>query len=256
MLPSEHKSNDPYLFLPWQSWAFLLLAFLFGFAAVAAKELGLAVFGIYLVLEIVIGSSKQYRSLLEYLKNRKLVPMIVRLSLTLGFVFFLLYLREVMTYGFVVPVFRRAENPLQYLKGKVWFLSVLAVQYRYLVQAIFPTVLAADYSFNQIEKAVTVFDYRCIVAGIGYVIFAIGLVITAVRCGKCIARKTVLAMAWIAGFFVPASHWIFYAGTTVAERLLYVPTAGMAMLFALLISSRMGVFLVDMLWLIVVWFGS
>jgi tetratricopeptide (TPR) repeat protein len=110
-------------------------------------------------------------------------------------------------------------------------LTAVDVLGRYLQLMVFPVTLSADYSFDQIPMVTAPGDAR----------FLKG-VAAAASCAVLAwwsARRVPAAALGIALFFVsllPVSNILFGIGTVMAERLLYVPSAGLCLAAGALIE--------------------
>lgn len=112
------------------------------------------------------------------------------------------------------------DNPLASAGLGERLLAAPALFFEYVRLALWPRVLSADYSFDQIPMPSSLVDPR-VVAGLAIVL---GLALVAWR---------VLALRFAAlGFLLPLAfllHLAFPLGTIFAERLLYLPLFGLAL---------------------------
>jgi protein O-mannosyl-transferase len=106
-------------------------------------------------------------------------------------------------------------------------LTALWVQCLYVWKTVIPIRLSADYSYNQIP-VVTSFDDARAWAALGLVALA---AIVAVR--RADLRRGVLLYVVL---FAPAANLLFPIGTVMGERLAYLPTAGLALVVAILLA--------------------
>jgi Flp pilus assembly protein TadD len=95
-------------------------------------------------------------------------------------------------------------------------------------QLVAPIRLAADYSFNQIPPVASWADPKLATA----VLLALCALLLAVW-GYGRARAVTWGVCFVALAWLPVSHLLFPVGTIFAERLLYLPSAGLCLLAGL-----------------------
>lgn len=180
------------------------------------------------------------------------IPRIVAMITTAGGY---LALRTWITGGTQTVATSYVDNFLQHLGPMDKLRTALYIQAVYMQLLLCPTQLSCDYGFAVIKPvrawlspemgAVTV-----VLSGI--VVWAVYAVTTLRRTGRTLP---LLTLAWTLGPLIPASH-IVPIGTVLAERLLFVPSIGVAMLLAHVVTTvrprlvwplRFGV-LVSALW--------
>jgi hypothetical protein len=90
---------------------------------------------------------------------------------------------------------------------------------------VFPLTLRVDYSPAERTAVTSPFDGRF---ALGLLVFAIwaGLLVLAWRRGR---RLEAYGLGWIAIAFLPVANLLFPTGVLVAERTLYLPSAGLAL---------------------------
>lgn len=94
-----------------------------------------------------------------------------------------------------------------------------------------PLSYSSDYSLNQIPVVGSLFASWPAMVGIVLLVLLLGLIVW--------QRKTSLGIGllfFLSGYFV-VSNWIFKIGTIAGERLLYLPSAGAAIVFGILIAK-------------------
>lgn len=122
------------------------------------------------------------------------------------------------------------DNPLQHVTNRTSFvLSALHIQAVYAWKLVYPFNFSCDYGFDAIPMIESLSDPRNLLT----LIWAVGLFYLLFK-GIQNARekhdtRLIMALAWIIGPLIPASH-LFPLGTVLAERLLYVPSLGYAVL--------------------------
>lgn len=123
------------------------------------------------------------------------------------------------------------DNPMVAASFWIGRLTAIKVLGRYLWLAIWPVKLSPDYSYAEISLAWgSVEDWVCWLGVLAAVIFALVL-----------WRRSRLAF-FFAGFaflnLLPASNLLFPIGTIMAERLLYLPLAGLVAAVILAIDAK------------------
>jgi protein O-mannosyl-transferase len=203
----------------WKRVAYLLaLAVLTG-VGVFCKESAIMIVGLIALYELTWWKERRlYRTLL--------VPAAVALFIPIEF---FLYRRSIVLSSSLPADFPFFDNPIvgaDFWTGRLSALKVLA---RYLRLIVWPDRLSADYSYNQIPLASgTAGDwFACIVIALAAagVLWSFRKSRTVFFLG-CFAFLTIL----------PASNLLFPAGTMMAERLAYLPSA------AVLACVVMGVY--------------
>src|SRR5439155_21872089 len=106
-------------------------------------------------------------------------------------------------------------------------LTALAVVARYARRLVWPLGLSADYSYRQVELATGLGDPGAL-AGLGVVVGAAALA----AWGRRHERPVCLALALAALPYAIVSNVFVTIGTVMAERLLYLPSAGFCLLVA------------------------
>jgi len=124
------------------------------------------------------------------------------------------------------------DNPLAYAPATVRIATALVILVDSLVQLVVPLQLSADYSYNQIPLVTSFDDPRLLLA-------AALLLLLGVAAWR--TRKAEPAVLGSALFFLAAlsltSNLLFPIGTIRGERLLYLPSAGFCILFALAVAA-------------------
>jgi hypothetical protein len=117
----------------------------------------------------------------------------------------------------VAPTFRDAAP----IDVRLTAVAILSDVGRLLV---FPYTLRIDYAPAERTLVTSLFDPRF---GLGLVCFAVwaGLLVWAVRAGR---RVEAVGLGWIAIAFLPVANLLFPSGISLAERTLYLPSAGLA----------------------------
>lgn len=124
------------------------------------------------------------------------------------------------------------DNPiahLPFLQGRLTALDVLG---RYAALLVAPLRLSIDYSYNAIPAAGGPFAPR-VLFGALLVAAWIGALLVAAKRRPAMA----FALAWIGLAMAPTSNLLIPIGTIMAERLLYLPSAGFCLLVGLAVAE-------------------
>lgn len=116
------------------------------------------------------------------------------------------------------------DNPLASASYGTRLLAAPALLVQYVKLVLWPSVLSADYSFDQIPIPGSLADPRVL---LGLTVLALAVVV--VRRRPTLRFGTLALLLPLAGFL----HLLFPLGTIFAERLLYLPLFGAALLFGL-----------------------
>lgn len=120
------------------------------------------------------------------------------------------------------------DNPLASLPAKWRILNALRVAWKYLGLHVYPATLSCDYSYSAFLLYA---NWRNTVPAAAATVFVLALWLWALRTGR---REWVLAGAiYLAGFAVTANILV-PAGTIMAERFAYLPSAGFCLLVVLI----------------------
>jgi tetratricopeptide (TPR) repeat protein len=133
--------------------------------------------------------------------------------------------------GVQPPAYPFLLNPLEHVQGSVWFFSVLKCAGHYLWIWLWPATLRADYSFDTIPLAVSMWD-----PGVMWGILAWGGLIGLAAWSFRRDRRITFCVGLTALAFLPVSNLLIPIGTPVAERLFYLPSAGLCLLVGLGLS--------------------
>ena len=144
----------------------------------------------------------------------------------LGPVGVLFAVRMVVIHGFLVS--REAgifdlENPLVVQSAPLRVANALALAWRYAWKTFLPVGLSADHSAYALALAGGLREWRAW-TGVAFVLVAFSAAIAAWRRRPLAA----LGIALFAGSLFPVSNVPFVIGTIWAERLVYLPSAGLA----------------------------
>jgi protein O-mannosyl-transferase len=191
--------------VPWLAALLVVTA-----VGVFSKESAVAILGVIVLYELVWWEErKQLRGLLY--GCAALAPPLL----------FMWYQRSVVLATAGIPVFRYVDNPLlnaSFIRGRLTAIAVIA---KYMWLLVWPLKLSYDYSYNQIPiVSGSVRDWIAWIAVLGVLVAAVVMF-----------KRSRLAFFFI-GFafvcFVPVSNLLFFTGTIMAERFLYLPAIGFA----------------------------
>ena len=188
--------------------------------ALFSKEIGIAFIPIWVYVEL---AQKKTSIKVLFRKSLLFIPSIITYS-------FLRYLALGSDY-FVNAGGYSFFNPIRSAKFWPGIWTALKVLTLYCSKIIFPTYFSSDYSYNQIPIVSNVFGSWLTLFGI--VIIA-GLIYFAIRSRNHMAGLG--CVVFLSSYFV-ISNLIFKTGTIMAERLMYMPSLGFALIAADLFSS-------------------
>ncbi len=115
------------------------------------------------------------------------------------------------------------DNPLAHVAWGLRVLTALKVAGRYLWLLVWPMKLSADYSYNAIPVATSLWEPGVILAGLAW----LGLLGLGVYAWLRGIRPAVFGIGFAVLTFLPASNFLLPIGTIMGERLFYLPSAGL-----------------------------
>jgi len=119
------------------------------------------------------------------------------------------------------------DNPMSLVDAPRRVLTALWIQVLYLQKALVACTLSADYSYKEIRLVMGLDDARAW----GGILLAVAALVAFVR-----VRAARLPIALWAVPFAATANVLFPIGTTLAERLAYLPSLGLALGAALVLS--------------------
>ncbi|XP_027244741.1 protein O-mannosyl-transferase TMTC4 isoform X8 [Cricetulus griseus] len=218
----------------------VLLSIFLGAVAMLCKEQGITVLGLNAVFDIlVIGKFNILETVQKVLHKNKSLENIGALRnggllfrmtlLTLGGTSMLYVRWKIMGTG--PPAFTEVDNPASFADSVL----VRAINYNYYYSLnawllLCPWWLCFDWSMGCIPLIKSVGDWR-VIALAALWLCLIGLMFQAL-CSEdgCKRRILTLGLGFLVIPFLPASNLFFRVGFVVAERVLYLPSAGYCML--------------------------
>ncbi|XP_076161953.1 protein O-mannosyl-transferase TMTC4 isoform X2 [Ptiloglossa arizonensis] len=135
--------------------------------------------------------------------------------------------------GFKPPTFQPIDNPASFLDNI--FLRILNYSYIYCLNAwllICPQWLCFDWSMGCVPL-ITTYDIRILFVLIFWLIVGILFIYTFNPHEDEFLRYTIMGLVILIIPFLPASNMFFNVGFVIAERTLYIPSAGYCLLFVI-----------------------
>ncbi|XP_028847342.1 protein O-mannosyl-transferase TMTC4 isoform X1 [Denticeps clupeoides] len=232
--------NDKTFSVSWVAASFLLCA-----AAMLCKEQGITVLGVNAAFDILLICNVNIGELTQRLLLKgKPVDMnalvrsrlVTRLTLLLFGGGVLLYARwRIMGTG--PPAFTEVDNPASFAENV--FLRIVNYNYYYSLNAwllLCPWWLCFDWSMGCVPLIKSVSDWRIISLLLLWSCL-IGLISQALCTQDGIKRRTLsFGLVLLVVPFLPASNLFFRVGFVIAERVLYLSTAG----YCLILSYAVG----------------
>jgi len=166
--------------------------------------------------------------------NLSSAPCLVAVSV--GYIMFCLWLfgGESQTLsGKGVPL---TDNFLQHLAPSEKFCTTILIQGRCLLLLVWPNKLSCDYGLGVIDPVRSWASLEILHSVAMVVVIFMWARYSVLRLYQTGDAASVLAMDWTLGPLVPASH-IVDIGTVMAERLLFLPSIGAAMLLCYVLGS-------------------
>ncbi|XP_014219395.1 transmembrane and TPR repeat-containing protein 4 [Copidosoma floridanum] len=210
--------------------------------AMFCKETGIAVLGICVTYDLIVANKILPADFLQIirLKNmsddvKKFLPsksFLIRMTvLTLAGVLLVLLRLRIMEFS--KPVFKPVDNPASFIDNSL----LRIINYHYIYWLNFWLLLCPDWlCFDWSMGCVPIIygpDPRIVFVLLLWIVF--GALIKTVFSDKndLLARHVSIALALLVIPFLPASNVFFTVGFVLAERTLYVPSAGYCLLIAI-----------------------
>ncbi|XP_025995838.1 protein O-mannosyl-transferase TMTC4 isoform X6 [Solenopsis invicta] len=208
-------------------------------AAMLCKETGITSIGICAVYDIVIvnkiypidvinffsfkRTDKKSNNFIKY-KNT-----LLRLA-ALIFIAITLLLLRFSVMGFSTPKFQSVDNPASFMDNVL--LRILNYNYIYCLNMwlfICPVWLCFDWSMGCVSL-ITGYDYRILVVIVFWFVFGTLITYMFISHKNKTLRYVIMGLAILICPFLPASNIFFTVGFVLAERILYIPSAGYCLL--------------------------
>ncbi|KAK7090856.1 protein O-mannosyl-transferase TMTC4-like [Littorina saxatilis] len=232
-------------------WSWMLLSALCCFLATFSKEQGITVIGICCAYDIIIvsgvdplkliglkssaSSSKQkahqngHNSHPEELSPW--VKCLIQRQCVLVVSAFVFLLVRLQVMGLSPPTFQVPDNPHSFVNGSLY--RGLNYNYLYAINGwllLNPWWLCFDWSMGCIPTITSLADPRLVFVCVFWAF--IGCLVFHTLSGELVHEKrcAMLGLAFLVGTFLPASNLLFRVGFVIAERNLYLPSAGFCIL--------------------------
>lgn len=203
-------------------WFFFISNFAFAFS-LASKEQAVTLPGI-LVLYDILAWKRQDKAWLRGAAGRYSTYLVV----LFGYLLLRLDLFKKMAHYQLATVVHRIDNPLAHVDWFERILTALWVSAKYLWLTIWPENLSFDYSYNAIPVVSSLADLR-VFAAAGAWGFLSALALWSYFRGRGTAF---FGIGFTVITFLPTSNLIVPIGTTMGERLFYLPLFGLALVAA------------------------
>ncbi|XP_070511820.1 protein O-mannosyl-transferase TMTC4 isoform X2 [Cardiocondyla obscurior] len=207
--------------------------------AMLCKETGITAIGICAIYDIVIVNKIYPIDIVNFLSlkhsdksfndfiNHKNI--LLRLAaLTLIAITLLLIRFSIM--GFSTPTFQSVDNPASFMNNIL--LRTINYNYIYCLNMwllICPMWLCFDWSMGCVSL-ITGYDYRTFLVIIFWLMFGMLIMYIFISHKDKTLRYTIMGLAVLVCPFLPASNIFFNVGFVLAERVLYIPSAGYCLL--------------------------
>ncbi len=119
------------------------------------------------------------------------------------------------------------DNPIAHLPFAAGRRAAVEVLGRYAGLLVAPLRLSVDYSYDAIPSPPGWLDPGFLMGALAVGVYAAGLAMAWRR-----RPEAAFALAWIGAALLPVANLLFPIGTIMAERLLYLPSAGFCLLLA------------------------
>ncbi|XP_073944579.1 protein O-mannosyl-transferase F38B6.6-like [Choristoneura fumiferana] len=219
-----------------KQYLYLLTSIIMAAMSMLFKENGITILGVCLCYEFILkykeGKRTKKKSLQEDLSLRLFLSAesIIRMTVLVLAILLLLYGRWIIM-GRAVPNFNETDNPAAFSDSKL--IKMGTFSYLYFLNAlllVWPQWLCYDWSMGCVPLIDHFPDYRLIFVVIMY-IYGASLVMKIFNGRKKeSSRITLLALSLMVTPFLPAANIFYPVGFVVAERVLYIPSAGYCLL--------------------------
>lgn len=192
-------------------------------AGVTAKESAMAAPALCLLLEVAFAGA-------THPSRRRRLALYAGYAVAMG-LYLAARLAVLGTLGVGQPI-PFVDNPAAASGAIAGRLTALSTVPRYAILLLFPARLSADYSFDQIPVVRSLAD--------PWVAGGIVLVLAVVGGGACILKRHPpcgFGLLWIAASAALTSNLLVFIGTIMAERLMYLPSAGLSLLCGWAVSK-------------------
>ncbi|XP_026324290.1 transmembrane and TPR repeat-containing protein 4-like [Hyposmocoma kahamanoa] len=215
------------------SYFYVSTAILLAGISMLFKENGITVLGFCIIYDIVITKNIKTKQLTKGHLNFN-IKVIIRLSLTSLGIIVLLYGRWTVM-GRHTPAFKAIDNPAAFSDNL--FTKLATYNYIYFLNAllvIWPQWLCYDWSMGCVPLIHSTLDFRilCIWAIYLYGVLVVRVIIQN-SWNISTKRLLIVTVSLTIIPFLPAANILYTVGFVIAERVLYIPSAGYCLLFAI-----------------------
>ncbi|KAJ8734815.1 hypothetical protein PYW08_014065 [Mythimna loreyi] len=217
---------------------FLFATVIFAGISMLCKENGVTVLGFCLVFEILttfkIKKTENRHARILSIDNIT-VGSIFRIIVIILSIIGLLYGRWLVMGG-TKPEFKPTDNPAAF--ADTYFSKIATYNYIYAINLllfIWPQWLCYDWSMGCIQLIEKALDERMILIYMMYLygLYLLKVIFHSQKSHKSTKRAMLLAASLIVIPFLPASNVFYPVGFVIAERILYIPSAGYCLLIGI-----------------------
>jgi protein O-mannosyl-transferase len=187
--------------------------------AVLSKESAVVILPLVLLYRVTRRAEPLFGGTWRELRSLDWVPYLLCLGVFLYFRFLVVGTFTGVPEGKLTPL----DNPLGFVPAAVRVRSALGVLWDYFGLLNVPLVLSADYSYDQVPLINGWVDARCVA---GLLLLSVATLVT--LCARRPSIRFIVALPLITLLFT--ANLLFPIGTVKAERLLYLPSVGWALL--------------------------
>ncbi len=223
------------------AWFYAAIALVL--AATFAKESGLTAFGILVMLDAshssaLFSARRPRESATAFLRRSLSSEFGRRIATLVAFAMAYMVFRKHICVNYTLLNNRRLENPVAFSRGITKVLSNMYLHAFYGLLLLWPYDLCFDYSFDCIPLVHTLADPRNLITLAMYgAIVALFAAAFWLRDGR--GRQLLMALSLFLCPFVALSNIFFTVGSTIAERLLYLPSLGFCLVLGLAASGAL-----------------
>ncbi|XP_033325456.2 protein O-mannosyl-transferase TMTC4 isoform X1 [Megalopta genalis] len=235
-----HSINASRLFYRWCNMCGCIASIA---VAMLCKETGITAIGICSTYDLVIVNKvfpsdviRLMKTKLSYAEAKEFIKLKQKFITRLFILFIsglLLMVLRFSVMGFKTPTFQPVDNPASFMDNT--FLRLLNYSYIYSLNAwllICPEWLCFDWSMGCVSL-ITGYDSRILIVIIFWLILGTMITCIFIHREDMFLRSLIMGLAILIIPFLPASNIFFNVGFVLAERTLYIPSAGYCLLFVI-----------------------
>lgn len=125
-----------------------------------------------------------------------------------------------------------AVNPIAYASFPVRLMTAIAIGGLYIAKTIIPVGLSATYRYNHFPLVESLLDGRLYVG-----VAVLGMLLICIFWKKARESGVFVGAWWFLVAYFPFSKFLFTGGEYIAERWMYTPSMGIALLVAVLLGA-------------------